>query len=171
MYPLWQHRPHGILVHYTVTMCINRVKKKHPAHAQPSRLVHISWAAAVSGIPLRRHLWQRVRFLSAASVSLSHRAAKMKLGITCGWFNARVNRLRLPGAPAQLWIHKFYMILLVTVFRRRLRSCPTKQLCWRHANTSPCVFFFPFLQIDVHCGPLRETLTEVCPRQKRKQNE
>lgn len=85
--------------------------------AQKTRFVHISWAAAVSGIPHRRHLWQRVQFHSSVSVSLSHRAAKMKLEITCGVFNARVNRLRLPRAPAQLWIHKFYMILLVSVLR------------------------------------------------------
>lgn len=40
----------------------------------------------------------------------------LKLEITCGWFNARVNRLRLPKAPAQLRIHKYYMILLFHCF-------------------------------------------------------
>lgn len=96
---------------------VQKPREKQPGLAHATRSVHISRAAAVSGIPRRRHLWQRVRFHSSVSVSLSHRAAKMKLEITCGAFKARVNRLRLPRAPAQLRSHKFYMALLVSVFR------------------------------------------------------
>lgn len=58
---------------------VQKPTENHPALAQKTRFVHISWAAADSGTPLRRYLRQRrrVRLRSSASVSASHRAAKM----------------------------------------------------------------------------------------------
>lgn len=97
MYPLWQHRPHGILVHYSVAVCVQKIKikkngqkeierkkttttsrtrfqktkKKNP---HPNR--NISWAAAVSGAPLRRRLRRRLQARRSASAAPSHRAAE-----------------------------------------------------------------------------------------------
>jgi len=77
MYPLWQHRPHGIQVHHTVAMCGKKPRWiKHPALAPKTTFVHVFRAAVDSGIPLHRHLWQRVRSHSPTSVFLAHRACQ-----------------------------------------------------------------------------------------------
>lgn len=162
LYPLWQHRPHGILVHYTVAICTNRQKTartRTPNQICPYFLGSGGFRDSSPSTSLAEGPLSQLR----ACLSLSRIALPkwLRLEITCGWFNARVNRLRLPKAPSQLWIHKYYMILLFLflfffpVFRDARRSVP------HHTHTLISQSLFLFLPITFACTAV--LCARVCP--------
>lgn len=159
-YPLWQHRPHGILVHYTVAICKNRQKTartRTPNQICPYFLGSGGFRDSSPSTSLAEGPLSQLRVCLSLSLSLCLARIALpkwlRLEITCGWFNARVNRLRLPKALAQLRIHKYYMILLFSLL---FSGTPVALSHITHTNISQSLFLNYFYQS--HLRALRSSV-------------
>lgn len=147
--PLWQRRPLGILVHSSVAG-LRRNDGEKPARTRtrnnvgPYFLGSGGFRDSSPSTSLAESPVSQLRVRLSLPLSLSHRAAKMRLGITCGGLNARVVH---PAAPAQLRIHASDADRLVTVV------CAALQRKLNAPERVPRHLLFPDGWIYVHCGP------------------